>query len=404
MTRLIALFAALGLVSDPSGIERDGPWQFLKQRPSFDANLRSVADCPRGGRTAHLFGEESVPEMTRVLACCLAVSSAGCASASERVVNPTTLILALTQANPGDVIRLGPGNYENVTLPVRDNKPAITIDAKAARVRSLMVRNTAGWVWSGGMIDSPPLNPPYGRDTVWRNVMIDNARRVEIAGVTLTGGETGVLVTRGSADITLRNNIATGLRSDGFNIATAKRVTLTGNTCRDFHPTNPFFDAKGKMLKDGTHPDCIMMWSEAGKEPTSDITIVGNRMSGKMQGIDHFYHPQLGRPPVYRVKVQNNIVDVTYWHGITIQGVVGADVRNNRVSSEAGAKMVNFPFAPIRTWLKVEGTGIVECGNSVEDFSAGEGTKPCAAVATKVTGGADGLPPTRDVNPAKAGG
>ena len=317
--------------------------------------------------------------LTRISACLLIAANAGCASAGERLVGPTSLALALTQADAGDVIRLAPGNYEDVVLPPRDNQPAITIDADAATVRSLMIRGTAGWVWNGGTIDSPlpPTKQPFARNSVWRNVMIDNAKRIEIAGVTLTGGETGVLVTRGSEDVLLRNNIATGLQSDGFNIATAKRVTLTGNTCRDFRPINPVFDAKGKMLKDGSHPDCIMMWSEAGKEPTSDITIIGNRMSGKMQGIDHFYHASLGRPPVYRVTVRKNIVDVTYWHGITLQNTPNADVRDNIVTSYSGARMLNYPYAPIRTWLKVDGPGSVECGNTVEDFPNGEGTTPC---------------------------
>lgn len=207
--------------------------------------------------------------------------------------------------------------------------------------------------------------------------MIDNARRIEITGTTLTGGHTGVLVTRGSEDVTLRNNIATGLQSDGFNIATAKRVSLIGNTCSSFRPIRPVYSASGTLLKDGTHPDCIMLWSEANRPPTSDIVITGNRMSGTMQGIAHFYHPQLGRPPVYNLTVNDNIIDVTYWHGITLQHTVGAQVKRNRVSSAAGARALGYPFGPVRTWLKAEGTGIAACGNYVEDYPGGTGTKPC---------------------------
>lgn len=314
--------------------------------------------------------------ITRVSACLLVVSSANCAQARVLPANPTNLVLALTQAQPGDTIRLAPGNYEDVNLPARDNRTAVTIDATGATLRTLTIRNTAGWTWRGGVIKTPL--PP----TAWRNVMIDNARRIEIAAVKLTGGETGMLITRGSEDIVVRNNIATNLRSDGFNIATARRVTLSGNTCSDFHPTPPIYDAKGKLLKDGTHPDCIMMWSEPGKQPTSDITITNNRMTGTMQGISHFWHPKLGRDKVYRVVATGNIVNVTYWHGIMLDDTPGSIVQNNHVSSFPGSLMPNFPYAPIRTWLKASRGGTVACGNIVSDYPKGEGTERCASTST----------------------
>lgn len=305
----------------------------------------------------------------RALACGLAVACALPAQAATRYATPSTLAFTLAQAQPGDTVALAFGNYGDVVLPVRNNRVPITIEASQATLRTLMIRGTAGWTWKGGKILTPL--PP----AAWRNVMIDNARRIEVSGVTLSAGHTGVLVTRGSSDIVLRNNIATGLQSDGFNIATATRVTLTGNSCTSFNPITPVFDAAGRMLKDGTHPDCIMMWSEKGKPATSDITITSNRMSGKMQGITAFWHPTLGRDKVYRIKAIGNIVDVTYWHGISLDYAPGSEVRGNRVTSAAGARMLNYPYGPIRTWLKAnEG---VACGNSVEDFPTGEGTAAC---------------------------
>ena len=154
-------------------------------------------------------------------------------------------------------------------------------------------------------------------------------------------------------------------------------MTLSGNICTSFVPIAPVFDAAGKMLKDGTHPDCIMMWSEKGKAPTSDITISYNRMSGKMQGITTFWHPILGRDKVYRVKAIGNIVDVTYWHGIMLDHTPGSEVRGNRVTSAAAARALNFPYSPIKTWLKANEA--VACGNSVEDYPTGEGTSACSA-------------------------
>ena len=67
------------------------------------------------------------------------------------------------------------------------------------------------------------------------------------------------------AVVKARGNIATGLQSDGFNIATATKVSLIGNICRDFKPIASIYDAAGNNIKDGTHPDCIQLWSEAGQ-------------------------------------------------------------------------------------------------------------------------------------------
>lgn len=309
----------------------------------------------------------------RAMACGLAVACALPAQAATRYATPSNLAFTLSQSQPGDVVVLAAGTYGDVFLPARDNRSPITVDASQATVRTLTIRGTAGWIWKGGRIVTPL--PPVA----WRNVMIDNARRIEVSGVTLTGGHTGVLVTRGSSDILLRNNIATGLQSDGFNIATATRVTLSGNSCSNFVPIEPVYDASGKLLKDGTHPDCIMMWSEKDRPPTSDITIAYNRMSGKMQGITTFWHPTLGRDKVYRVKAIGNVVDVTYWHGIMLDSTPGSEVRGNRVSSAAGARMLNAPYAPIRTWLKANEA--IACGNTVEDYPAGEGTTPCPVSA-----------------------
>lgn len=318
----------------------------------------------------------------RAFACVAAVTLAQGAQAATRYATPSTLTFTIAQAQPGDTVKLAAGTYGDVVLPVRNHNTPVRIDGTNATIRSITFRGTAGWVWTGGRIVSPP--PP----AVWRNVMIDNAHRIELSGTTLTGGHTGVVVTRGSSNITIRNNIATDLESDGFNVATATRVNLIGNTCQKFRPISPIFDAQGRMLKDGTHPDCIMLWSEKGQKPTSDIVIIGNKAFGKMQGISHFWHPSLGRDKVYRVKVLNNIVDVTYWHGINMNDTPGAEVRGNRVSSETGARMLNFPFGPIKVWLKAnEG---ISCGNSVEDFSTGEGTAPCTVTVSGDTTAAGG--------------
>ena len=302
--------------------------------------------------------------MIRLLLSILALLVAVPASAEALRANPTTLSAVLKAAKPGDVITLDQNRlYGDVALPIADHDPPVTIEAWNTKLRSLAFRGTAGWKWLGGTVDSPPLDPPYDRYTVWRNVIIQNAKRIELASTVLTGGETGVLVTGGSEDIMMRGNLATGLRSDGFNIATAKRVSLIGNVCRDFRPILAIYDAAGKQVKDGTHPDCIMLWSEAGKEPTSDILISGNVAKGAMQGISHFWHQALGRDKVYRVRAWDNDVEVSYFWGIALANTPGSDIRFNRVATIPGAVDLARPTLKITTYFTSD-PDAVRCGNT----------------------------------------
>ncbi|WP_375290995.1 hypothetical protein [Qipengyuania sp.] len=257
-------------------------------------------------------------------------------------------------AKGGDTIILDRSRqFGDVRLPPANHAVPVTIDATGTKLTSLTIRGTSGWKWVGGTIDAPL--PPKA----WVTVMIDGAKRIEVAGATLTGGQTGVLVTRGSEDIVLRENIATGLRSDGFNIATATRVSLIGNTCKDFKPIPPVFQGK-KMIKDGTHPDCIQIWSEKGKPPTSDIAIIGNRIGGGMQGITNF-----GALPPERVRIWDNDIEMSgFWWAIAMKGTKEADIRNNTVRTLPGSTAFGRPDVPARANVQADNGN--RCGNRVD--------------------------------------
>lgn len=297
--------------------------------------------------------------MIRILTALLfAVALPSCSTAAEPPIVPSRLAEALAKAHPGDTITLAPGDYGDVVLPRADHRPAVTVDASQARLRSLRIAKTAGWVWRGGIIDGA-LPPAQSFD-----VTIGAAKRIEIAKVTLTGSKVGVTVSHGSEDIVLRDNLATGLLSDGFNVNWARRVSLIGNTCRDFKPLLPVYDAAGKQLSAGTHNDCVQLWSVEGQEPTSDITITGTTARGYMQGIGQYNRGGLIR----NLTVRDNDMEISFWNGIAFSNVEGADIRNNRVRSVAGAKAQRFPHQPIRTWIIVKGTGVTLCGNTAPDM------------------------------------
>lgn len=277
-----------------------------------------------------------------------------------------TLRAVLAAAKPGDRIDLARGYYGDVVIPPADHAEAVTINATQTRARSLMLRGTAGWKWIGGTIDSPlpPTVQPFPRDAVWRNVMIDASKRIEIASATMTGGHTGVLVTRGSRDVVVRGCNFDRLQSDGVNIATAKRVKVIGNLFTDFRPIPPIYDGK-TLVKDGTHPDAVMLWSEKDQEPTSDIDIIGNRAYGLMQGISHFWHPNLGRDKVYRVRVHDNELDIGgYWHGIMLENTPESEAVNNRVSAIPGVPVPGRPDLVATPWLRTDPDAL-RCGNVV---------------------------------------
>ncbi|WP_375290994.1 hypothetical protein [Qipengyuania sp.] len=293
--------------------------------------------------------------MIRVLLFTILALCAAPLQAETLHANPITFHSVARDAKAGDTIVLDQRwIYGDLSLPRANHAVPVTIMASGTRARSLTIRQTAGWKWMGGTIASPL--PP----AVWVNVFIDNSDRIEIVGTTLTGGQTGVLVTRGSQDITLRNNIATGLRSDGFNIATASRVSLVGNMCTEFRPIPPVYRGT-RLIKDGTHPDCIQVWSENGKPATSDIFIVGNRIGAGMQGITNF-----GARPPERVFVWNNDISMAgYWWAIAMNETTGADVRNNKVRTIQGSRAVGRPDLFVQAMVETSDHA-VRCGNEVD--------------------------------------
>lgn len=278
------------------------------------------------------------------------------AVAADRPATPATLREVLAAARPGDRVVLAGGSYGDVSLPKTDHARPVVVDARRATLKSLRIQNTAGWTWQGGRIDGdlPPRQ--------YFDVAIDGARRIELRGVTLTGSMVGVTVTRGSEDILLKDNVATGLQSDGFNVNGGRRITLDGNSCADFRPILPIYDAAGKLVKDGTHNDCVQMWSVAGQAPLSDIVVTRTRARGYMQGIGQYY----SGGPIRNLTVTDNDIEVRFWHAISFSDVQGAVVTGNRIRTEKGAKAANFPFQSIRSWLKITGSDVRRCDNEVD--------------------------------------
>lgn len=285
-----------------------------------------------------------------------ALSLALPACAADALTSPATFSQDMKAARAGDRIILTPGVYGDLLVPQADHKVPVTVDARAADIKTLIFRKTAGWVWTGGTIDS------RGNAKSTKVVLVDESDRITLSGVTVQNGINGVVVARGSEDIVLKDMTARWLGGDGFVLMGAKKVKLLNNKCLQFR-TN-----------DTRHPDCIQMWSPSAENPTEDVDIIGTKAVGNMQGITHFWHEKLGRPPVRRIRLLNNNLTVSNWWGIALQNASGADIRGNTVRTLPGAVFKgHIPKARLRYY----GDKVVACGNLVADYPNENSNKPC---------------------------
>lgn len=289
-----------------------------------------------------------------LLALCLATPAM-----SETIpVTPSTIKAALAKAKPGDALVLSDGDYGQVETPRKTFAPPLRFEAAKARVRYLRVFNSDGIEWRGGSFSSP-------REQSWA-VHIDGSRNVTIAGIHATGAKIGINVMR-STDVDVLGNRLEGLRSDGINIAMSQRVRVIGNQCLNFDPILPIYDAKGKLLKDGDHPDCVQAWSRKAYPLTADILIAGNYGDGLMQGV---WFEDYGDGGYDRVTVRDNDFRLGMFNGVVIKGGRDVTITGNRVRGIPGAVLLAYPHPVVKPWIKADGERITMCGNVESDPNA----------------------------------
>ncbi|KQR81187.1 hypothetical protein ASG07_12010 [Sphingomonas sp. Leaf343] len=311
------------------------------------------------------------------------------AVAADLTATPSTFAAQLKKATCGDVVTLQPGEYGAVALsnysapgvaaevPATDKAKAIAakcsaanrleIRAEAGTFRTITLRGLHGVSWYGGVVSAP-----LGVDTP--GVSIDSSRFVRVAGVTVRGHKVGITAVRGS-DYEIVGNRMQGLRSDGINVTMAQRVLIEGNQVVDTRPIRATYDARGKLLVDGDHSDCIQFWSTVGKAPTADLTIRNNYCRGEMQGIVAF---NAGAGGLDRILIERNLLDgLEYWNGIVMYEARNSAIRNNIVMTKRGAIARNNG-QPIKTWIYLRSpVNTVACGNDVPAMPGGEGTGAC---------------------------
>ncbi len=265
----------------------------------------------------------------------------------------------IATARGGETIVLPSGMTGVLTIRRKNFTPAITIDAGAATLTGIVLNQVDGVTIKGGTVIGPG-GRSYG-------ISIRSSANIRIVDMQITGAHRGVVVNE-SHDIELSGLNLVGLISDGINIALSRRVLVKRNRCHDFRPNIATYDANGKRIRDGDHPDCIQAWSRPTAPPVSDITVVDNDIDGTMQGIFFGNHVRDGVDDggFDRIVIKDNIVRVSYPHGITLTDVRGATITGNRISTVPGAVQPNYPHRPVVARMNFRGSGIVACGNSVQ--------------------------------------
>ncbi len=279
---------------------------------------------------------------------------------------PATLPAQIKAAQAGDRITLAAGEYGAVSITNRTFAPPVLIDASAARLTALTIRKVQGLEWRGGVLNGP-RNTSFG-------VAVALSSHITIKGMLISGPKVGLAFSE-TTDFEAIGNRFDGVRSDGINIAMSQRGRIIGNQCYNVRPIRATYTAEGRLLVDGDHSDCIQGWSRKGKTPTGDLLIEGNVAEGEMQGITFFDPGQGGND---RITIRGNDLLLAYWHGVTVYEGRGTIITGNRVRTLPGAKALNYPYKPIKTWVyTLRGVDQTVCGNIVPAMPVGEGTGAC---------------------------
>lgn len=253
------------------------------------------------------------------------------------VATCASIAAILASAQGGETIMLR-GACPTITISKKVYKPAITIQADKATVKTLEIMASEGVNWQGGVIMA--RSGPFAAGTpAGYGIQIRGSKNVTIDRVFVRDSLKGIVIRIGAENITVKNSRIEYIGGDAFNIASSKNVKILNNTVRTFYPNGNY------------HQDGVQMWNAA-----DDILIQGNYIEGPMQGINDF--GATGQPPVNNVRILNNTVVTSHWHGITLWNATNSLIKGNEV------KGIN----PARTsWISIKGTSVQACQNTVWD-------------------------------------
>lgn len=157
-------------------------------------------------------------------------------------------------------------------------------------------------------------------DEVRSGVFARFSRAIAIKRSNVSGTENGIQFLNSSA-VTIAGNRIHDYRSDGIQASATSQLLISGNYMSDGHALP------------GYHPDGIQIFTLHQKASVSDIEITNNLIEkgsgGLMQGI--FASDEEGDCPFINIRISNNIVIGSMYHGVTVGHATSGAVTNNLV-------------------------------------------------------------------------
>ncbi|WP_310498655.1 right-handed parallel beta-helix repeat-containing protein [Sandarakinorhabdus sp.] len=284
--------------------------------------------------------------------CLLAIAGIGSlpVSAATITVLPGELAAKFALAQNGDVLVLK-GAFDRTQIANRTFTSAVTIDARGATfANGLSVRNVSNVTFLGGTWGS--LTTPLSSNNA---LGINTGANITVRGATFLGMQSGQgVIATNISNMTVQSNTFQGLKvgvsffgvnngilsgnnvtksaSDGFNIVDSRSVRATSNSCSNFTPGL------------GAHPDCIQLWASADKPMQENISLIGNRAVGAMQGFTSF-DPKAASGK--NLRFEGNYIEGIFPQGIACYGCFDSVIINNT--------LIAMPTATWRTSLNVVG-------------------------------------------------
>jgi len=313
------------------------------------------------------------------------------------ILAAASIAALLAQAKPGDTVVLPAGEYANEAISGLTFSPAVTLDARAAKVTTFSAKdvtglhvkggtwaNAIGETWAGRTwaiaiacerchdvtfdavtVTGPPADAP-GREFAGYGISFLSSDHVAVTNSTFTGFRMGLGFSL-TADFAAVGNDFGFMTSDGIDVGQGWRGRIEDNIFHDTHI----------IAKE--HPDGIQIWSRADTAPTSDIVIRRNKVSGGSQGISGFDGPRKypagykladGRvlerqeevPAVGfdRITIEDNDGAVDQPDGISLVNGRDSVMRNNHVSTMKDSRYW------ARFMIKPDDGGTKHCGNTAE--------------------------------------
>lgn len=278
-----------------------------------------------------------------------AEASAGM-EANVAIINASstqTLLSALAQAKPGDVIRLASGTYANVAikgLNIAGNVTIMSADAsRPAVLLDLSIKSSQGLTFSNLTFSETKPSSDYGFTVSGSsNIQFDHLKVSGPANIG-SGAESSLMQIRSSTGVTVSNsefsngnyaislidtsgtvikgNFFHDIRTDGVRGGGNSNITISGNLFTDFYPAA------------GDHSDAIQLWTTNTSATARNIVITDNvvvRGDGRpIQGV--FLRDTFDQMPFENVTVTGNLVVGGVYNGISVDGATSGLIANNEV-------------------------------------------------------------------------